>query len=149
MDLTRVLGLVCPLPVFHSLSLAVVCPTELVAFSDRSPEFREINTNVIAISTDSHHTHLAWIRTPRNEGGLGGMDIPMVADISKEISRAYGVLVEDPLDDMYGAALRFVFCCCYVVAVHTAPAPTSQSARVCVPGIVTCPPCFHQWLVRD
>ena len=86
----------------------VVCPTELVAFSDRAAEFEDINTNVIAISTDSHHTHLAWIRTQRSEGGLGGMNIPVVGDISKEISRAYGVLVEDPNDDMYGAALRYV-----------------------------------------
>ena len=85
-----------------------MCPTELVAFSDRAEEFHAINTDVVAISTDSHHTHLAWIRTPRVDGGLGSMNIPVLADISKEISRSYGVLVEDPADDMYGAALRYV-----------------------------------------
>jgi alkyl hydroperoxide reductase subunit AhpC len=50
---------------------------------------------VIGISTDSHFTHLAWINTPRNAGGLGDIRIPLVADISKRISRDYRVLVED------------------------------------------------------
>ena len=104
---------------------AVVCPTELVAFSDRASEFSDINTKVVAISTDSHHTHLAWIRTKRVDGGLGGMNIPLVADISKEISRAYGVLVEDPEDDMYGAALRYEGCaaCKWPVALREAHTP--------------------------
>ena len=104
---------------------AVVCPTELVAFSDRASEFSDINTKVVAISTDSHHTHLAWIRTKRVDGGLGGMNIPLVADISKEISRAYGVLVEDPEDDMYGAALRYEGCaaCQWPVALREAHTP--------------------------
>lgn len=77
-----------------------------MAFSDRIQEFRDIDTNVAAISTDSHHTLLAWARTARANGGLGTMNIPLIADISKRISRSYGVLVEDELDDMYGAALR-------------------------------------------
>lgn len=95
--------------VFYPFDFTFVCPTELVAFSDRADEFEEINTKVLAISTDSHHTHLAWIRTERVDGGLGSMNIPVVADISKDISRSYGVLVEDPADDMYGAALRGLF----------------------------------------
>lgn len=61
------------------------------------------------MSTDSHHTHLAWIKTPRNEGGLGKIQYPLLADFSKEISRNYGVLVDDPTDNMYGAALRGIF----------------------------------------
>lgn len=64
---------------------------------------------VVGISTDSHHTHLAWIRTPRDQGGLGGISFPLVADISKEISFEYGVLVEDEKDPLYGAALRGIF----------------------------------------
>lgn len=64
---------------------------------------------VAAVSTDSHFTHLAWIRTPRSEGGLGRLRIPLIADISKDISASYGVLVDDPTDPLFGAALRGLF----------------------------------------
>lgn len=64
---------------------------------------------VLAVSTDSVHTHLAWIRTKRSDGGVGSLNIPLVADVSKDISRSYGVLVEDQDDAMYGAALRGLF----------------------------------------
>lgn len=63
----------------------------------------------MAISTDSHHTHLAWAKTAREKGGLGPIKIPLLADISKRISGDYGVLVTDEKDDMYGAALRGLF----------------------------------------
>ena len=72
-------------------------------------KFRELNAEVLGISTDSHHTHLAWIKTPRAEGGIGHIEYPLIADISKDISRSYGVLVEDQEDDLYGAALRGLF----------------------------------------
>eukprot|EP00744_Colponema_vietnamica_P000682 GILI01001202.1.p2 GENE.GILI01001202.1~~GILI01001202.1.p2 ORF type:complete len:242 (-),score=98.74 GILI01001202.1:52-777(-) len=94
---------------FYPFDFTYVCPTELTQFSDRIDEFTAIGAKVVAVSTDSHHTHLAWIRTPRNQGGLGSMKIPLVADISKTISRDYGVLVEDASDPMYGAALRGLF----------------------------------------
>jgi peroxiredoxin (alkyl hydroperoxide reductase subunit C) len=81
----------------------------LIAFSDRLAEFRSLGAEVVGFSTDSHHTHLAWINTPRSEGGVGNMAYPLIADISKEMSRAYGVLVEDRTDDMFGAALRGLF----------------------------------------
>ena len=64
---------------------------------------------MLGISTDSHFTHLAWIKTDRSEGGIGKINFPLVADISKSISRDYGVLVEDPTDDLFGAALRGLF----------------------------------------
>ena len=64
---------------------------------------------VAAISTDSHHTHLAWVRTARKDGGVGVLNIPLIADVSKRISRSFGVLVEDENDAMYGAALRGLF----------------------------------------
>jgi peroxiredoxin (alkyl hydroperoxide reductase subunit C) len=64
---------------------------------------------VLAISTDSHHTHLAWSRTSRKDGGVGQLNIPLVADTSKKISAAYGVLVTDEEDEMFGAALRGLF----------------------------------------
>ncbi len=77
---------------FYPLDFTFVCPTEIIAFSDRAEEFRKINCEVLACSTDSHFSHLAWINTPQNKGGLGPMDIPLLADKNLEISRAYGVL---------------------------------------------------------
>jgi len=61
------------------------------------------------VSTDSHFTHLAWIKTPRTEGGLGHIEYPLLADISKNMSRDYGVLVDNPDDAMFGAALRGLY----------------------------------------
>merc|ERR1712054_132047 len=57
---------------FYPLDFTFVCPTEIIAFSDRVEEFRKIGAEVIGASVDSHFTHLAWIKTPRKEGGLGG-----------------------------------------------------------------------------
>ncbi|KAM3132800.1 hypothetical protein pb186bvf_015105 [Paramecium bursaria] len=94
---------------FYPFDFTYVCPTELVAFSDAIDKFKALNADVIGISTDSHFTHLAWLKTPRNEGGVGELKIPLLADISKRISKAYGVLVEDELDELYGAALRGLF----------------------------------------
>lgn len=72
-----------------------VCPTEIVAFSDRAKEFNNINCQLIAASTDSHFSHLAWVNTPRKQGGLGEMNIPLLADKSFKIARDYGVLDEE------------------------------------------------------
>ena len=72
-----------------------VCPTEIIAFSDRIEEFRAISTEVVACSVDSKYTHLAWLNTPRAEGGLGGLNIPLLSDLTKQISKDYGVLLED------------------------------------------------------
>lgn len=89
---------------FYPLDFTFVCPTEIIAFSDRVGEFRKIGAEVIGASVDSHFTHLAWIKTPRKEGGLGKMQIPLVSDLTKEISRSYGVLLEDQ-----GISLRGLF----------------------------------------
>ena len=86
-----------------------MCPTEIVSFSNAVEDFKALNTEFVGVSTDSHHTHLAWIRTAREAGGLGKINFPLVADISKRISASYGVLVEDPNDEMYGAAIRGLF----------------------------------------
>ena len=94
---------------FYPFDFTYVCPTELIAFSDEIAKFDAINAKVVGVSTDSHFTHLAWVNTPRNNGGLGEMNYPLLADISKDMSRNYGVLVEDSTDDMYGAALRGLF----------------------------------------
>ena len=89
---------------FYPLDFTFVCPTEITAFSDRAGEFAECNAQVVAVSVDSAFSHLAWTKTPRNKGGLGDMKIPIVADITKEISRDYGVLIESE-----GIALRGLF----------------------------------------
>ena len=94
---------------FYPFDFTYVCPTELIAFSEATSQFSEINASVLGVSTDSHFTHLAWINTPRTEGGLGLIDYPLLADISKNMSRDYGVLVDNPKDGMFGAALRGLF----------------------------------------
>ena len=93
----------------NQFDFTFVCPTELVAFSEAVSEFAAINTAVLGISCDSHHTHLAWTNTDRSNGGVGKLAYPLVADISKRIARDYGVLVTDEADGMYGAALRGLF----------------------------------------
>lgn len=80
---------------FYPLDFTFVCPTEIIAYSDRFEEFKKIKTQVIACSTDSQFSHLAWINTPRKQGGLGPMNIPILADKSMKIARDYGVLDEE------------------------------------------------------
>ncbi|KAI2657736.1 Thioredoxin-dependent peroxide reductase, mitochondrial [Labeo rohita] len=89
---------------FYPLDFTFVCPTEIIAFSDKANEFRDINCNVVGVSVDSHFTHLAWTNTPRKSGGLGKIHIPLLADLTKQVSRDYGVLLEGP-----GIALRGLF----------------------------------------
>jgi alkyl hydroperoxide reductase subunit AhpC len=87
---------------FYPLDFTFVCPTEIIAFSDRSDEFRANNCEVICCSTDSQFSHLAWTNTARKQGGLGEMKIPMLADTSLKVSRAYGVLNEEAGIDFRG-----------------------------------------------
>ena len=89
---------------FWPLDFTFVCPTEIVAFNDALPQFTERNTAVLGVSVDSHYTHLAWQNTPRTAGGLGKVNFPMVSDLTHEISRSYGVLL-----DGGGVALRGLF----------------------------------------
>jgi alkyl hydroperoxide reductase subunit AhpC len=89
---------------FYPLDFTFVCPTEILAFSDRIDDFRARNTEVIGISTDSAFSHLAWINTRREDGGIKDLAYPLVADFTKAISRAYGVLKEDD-----GVAFRGLF----------------------------------------
>ncbi|XP_028175809.1 peroxiredoxin-2-like [Ostrinia nubilalis] len=88
---------------FYPLDFTFVCPTELIAFSDRAKEFANIGCQVIGISTDSEYSHLAWTNTPRKEGGVGKLDFPLLADYKKTISSDYGVLIDE------GIALRGMF----------------------------------------
>jgi len=80
---------------FYPMDFTFVCPTEIIAFSDRVEEFKKINCEVLACSTDSQFSHLAWTNTPRKQGGLGQMKIPLLADKAMTISRDYGVLMEE------------------------------------------------------
>jgi peroxiredoxin (alkyl hydroperoxide reductase subunit C) len=88
---------------FYPLDFTFVCPTEITALSDAAEEFKKRNCEIIGVSTDSKFSHLAWINQPREEGGLGDINYPLVADFTKKISEDYGVLL-DP-----GMALRATF----------------------------------------
>ena len=88
---------------FYPLDFTFVCPTEITAFSDNYAKFKELNAEVIGVSVDSHFTHLAWINTSRKEGGLGQLQYPLLSDLSKNIARDYGVLLDA------GIALRGLF----------------------------------------
>jgi peroxiredoxin (alkyl hydroperoxide reductase subunit C) len=88
---------------FYPLDFTFVCPTEIVAFSERYEDFKKLGCEVLGCSVDSKFTHLAWTNTPRKEGGLGEIKYPLLADITKKIARDYGVLVNDAV------ALRGLF----------------------------------------
>ncbi|KAI5069238.1 hypothetical protein GOP47_0015539 [Adiantum capillus-veneris] len=89
---------------FYPLDFTFVCPTEITAFSDRYAEFEKLNTEVLGVSTDSVFSHLAWIQTDRKSGGLGDLKYPLVADLTKTVSKAYNVLIPGQ-----GIALRGLF----------------------------------------
>ena len=76
---------------FYPLDFTFVCPSEILAFNKKLDEFRSRNCEVIAVSVDSKFTHLAWKNTAIDDGGIGNVQFPMVADISKEITKAYGI----------------------------------------------------------
>ncbi|TKC37394.1 hypothetical protein EI555_020631 [Monodon monoceros] len=75
---------------FSPLDFTFVCPTEIIAFSDREEEFKKLNFQVIDASVDSHFCHLAWINTPKKQGGLGPMKIPLISDPKRTIAPNYG-----------------------------------------------------------
>jgi peroxiredoxin (alkyl hydroperoxide reductase subunit C) len=88
---------------FYPLDFTFVCPTEILAFDEALEEFRARDAEVIGVSVDSHYTHLAWKRTAPDDGGIGPIRYPLVADLNKEISRSYGILFEEEV------ALRGLF----------------------------------------
>ncbi|MDP3482322.1 MAG: peroxiredoxin [Sulfuricella sp.] len=79
---------------FYPLDFTFVCPSELIAFDHRLKEFKDRNVEVIGVSIDSHFTHLAWKNTAVNNGGIGQVQYPLVADIKHEICKAYDVEAE-------------------------------------------------------
>ncbi|HHL45641.1 MAG TPA: peroxiredoxin [Gammaproteobacteria bacterium] len=80
---------------FWPLDFTFVCPSELIAFDHRLDEFKKRNVEVIGVSIDSHFTHNAWRNTPVNEGGIGPVGYPMVADMTHNICKAYDVETPD------------------------------------------------------
>ena len=88
---------------FYPLDFTFVCPTELIAFDRKLDEFKKRDTDVIGVSVDSAFSHLAWKNTPVKEGGIGNVQYPIVADLTKQISRDFGILFNDSI------ALRGLF----------------------------------------
>ncbi|MCW6035510.1 peroxiredoxin [Spirulina subsalsa FACHB-351] len=89
---------------FYPLNFTFVCPTEITAFSDRASEFTTLKTQILGVSVDSAFSHLAWMQTERNQGGIGNITYPLISDIKKDISTAYNVLDPDA-----GVAMRGLF----------------------------------------
>ncbi|MFQ5779857.1 MAG: peroxiredoxin, partial [Nitrospiria bacterium] len=89
---------------FYPLDFTFVCPTELHAFQAKLEDFKKRNTEVIAVSTDSWFSHLAWLNTPKSQGGIEGVKYPLVSDFNKTITTDYDILFEG-----LGAALRGLF----------------------------------------
>jgi peroxiredoxin (alkyl hydroperoxide reductase subunit C) len=88
---------------FWPLDFTFVCPSEILAYSHRAKALAERDTKIVGVSIDSVYTHNAWRNTPPENGGLGKVEFPMVADVTKSIARDYGVLLEA------GIALRGTF----------------------------------------
>ncbi len=80
---------------FYPLDFTFVCPSELIAFDHRLQEFQDRGINVIGCSIDSQFSHFAWKETPINKGGIGQVQYPLVADLTKQIARDYDVLLGD------------------------------------------------------
>ncbi|WP_375435837.1 peroxiredoxin [uncultured Hymenobacter sp.] len=91
-SLDRYLGKKHVIFFFYSADFAFVCPTEILAFQERLADFEAKGVAIVGCSTDTRYTHLAWLQTPREEGGIMGITYPLVADASKTISANYDVL---------------------------------------------------------
>lgn len=89
---------------FYPLDFTFVCPTEILAMNDRYEDFKDLGAEILGVSIDSVYSHRAWINTPRDQNGLGGLKFPLASDITKRVARSYGVLLEDE-----GIALRGLF----------------------------------------
>jgi peroxiredoxin 2/4 len=80
---------------FYPLDFTFVCPTELTAFSDRIDEINGIGAEVLGASTDSVHSHRAWIKTPRDQNGIEGLAYPIISDVGGKLAAKYNILVEE------------------------------------------------------
>ncbi|SFB79499.1 peroxiredoxin (alkyl hydroperoxide reductase subunit C) [Flexibacter flexilis DSM 6793] len=80
---------------FYPKDFTFVCPTEILAFQSKLAEFEKRNVAVVGCSTDTEETHLAWLSTPKKQGGIEGVTYPIVADTAKTIATNFGVLAGD------------------------------------------------------
>ncbi len=80
---------------FYPLDFTFVCPTELIHFSDRLEEFQGVGAEVVGVSTDSVHSHRAWLKTPQDQNGIAGVKYPIASDTGGKLAKAYNILVED------------------------------------------------------
>jgi peroxiredoxin (alkyl hydroperoxide reductase subunit C) len=89
---------------FYPLDFTFVCPTELIHFSDRLDEFQGVGAEVVGVSTDSVHSHKAWLNTPQDKNGIAGVKYPIASDVGGRLAAKYNILVEDA-----NVALRGLF----------------------------------------
>ncbi|GAA0133512.1 biofilm-specific peroxidase AhpA [Paenibacillus sp. YSY-4.3] len=89
---------------FYPLDFTFVCPTEIMGLSDAASQFMALDTEILGVSVDSVHSHKAWINTPADSNGLGRLNFPLASDLTKNVARDYGVLIEEE-----GVALRGLF----------------------------------------
>ncbi|WP_298784077.1 peroxiredoxin [uncultured Marinococcus sp.] len=89
---------------FYPMDFTDICPTEITTMSDHYDEFEELDTEVIGVSTDTIHSHKAWINMTREDNGLEQLKFPLAADTNHRVSRNYGVLIEEE-----GIALRGLY----------------------------------------
>jgi len=88
---------------FYPLDFTFVCPTEIIAFSEKNTTFKEANVQILGCSVDSKFSHLAWRERARKDGGIGDVQYPILADLTKKIATDYDVLTTT------GVALRGLF----------------------------------------
>jgi alkyl hydroperoxide reductase subunit AhpC len=88
---------------FYPLDFTFVCPTEIIEYDTKLDEFKKLGVEILGVSIDSEFSHLAWKKTSRKEGGIGDIKYPLIADVTKEISKNFGVLLDT------GVALRGTF----------------------------------------
>ncbi|PVV01175.1 hypothetical protein BB560_004418 [Smittium megazygosporum] len=89
---------------FYPLDFTFVCPTEIIAFSEAYPEFKERGVEILGVSCDSEFSHLSWTNQSRHEGGIGKINYPLVSDFTKSIARSFQVL-----DEASGVPFRGLF----------------------------------------
>lgn len=80
---------------FYPLDFTFVCPTELISFSERLDEFEGVGAEVIGVSTDSVHSHRAWLKTPQDKNGIEGVKYPIASDVGGKLAKAYNILVDE------------------------------------------------------
>ncbi len=95
---------------FYPLDFTFVCPSEIIAMANRTEHLRELGCEVIGVSVDSHWTHNAWRNTAVTDGGIGPVPFVLAADMTREVSEAYGILAESP-ESYYpkGVSMRATF----------------------------------------